>query len=986
MATATDPNKQVSHDQPDGYAQTDTGEASSSSVDPSAYDNIDSRPPGATGKGVSLSDQDHISRGVDEAERYANRGPSDPVGRSERQGLSLYQPEQPRNQTFWGRLARHPRRTAAGVGGVAVLVGGLGIGTFLSQPFQFLQFASLLRQWHSLANIEFTDSRGFLLVRYARTIDSKERRNLGYLGNKFADRYQRMFEDAGLKPHFVDSDGNSRRSIQAFDIDTRQPTGDTAVRRMRAYGLSADDFQPLGDGKVRVYLRGAGSTAKTRIVIKGAMEAIDLNGLSEAIGRRLGTLRYGATRHPLRNFVREQNESRQDFRRRVNAERANLIRLGVAPYDRRAEGSDADGDGQNDPDTDQAANDGNDLVDEMQDADTPDAKRSLVRRILTGSASTGLAVALCFVNDLDQADQNFEAQQTDMMKRDAQFEQSIGSQTQSFVNVNIEELGIHSERHYDPEAPVGARSIYSAKPVQAALGQPQTGPDILPSARPAKPGERRLIFQIVGAIPGINGVCSIGDNIINRFGILRGAVDLFERGVKATLDTVLRPFGVTVEQLLLDLITFINGGGYNIAARGAEFGNLMMYGMRLVSLDQALSLAGRYLTGSQSSQLQQYYARLDENRFRSESLMTRLFSPHETRSLLAKTFIQNPSFSAPTTSYATLLRSPLAILPGIGSSMSNLALPSAYAQGDPYDYGFGAAGYTVEELELIASEESLENPYANADVMEANDSLKLRQGNERWGKCFSVKIDTSNDNQYVTDDSTELDVLDDPECQENSVDFLRYRLYIADRQLAMTYACLEGDGESCQALGFGAAVILSDGDNIDSGTCDSRTKRLGEVDGYQNGSLTIINVCAVTNLPSSSRESKSGDAYYVDGADGDAIVNASVSKNVYDMVQAASAQGVTLRADSAFRTNQHQQQLYDDYQAGSGNEAAPPGYSNHQMGLAIDFANIDKCPVSSGGICQHPASPEWSWLNRYGEQFGFKQLPSEAWHWSTTGG
>jgi LAS superfamily LD-carboxypeptidase LdcB len=53
---------------------------------------------------------------------------------------------------------------------------------------------------------------------------------------------------------------------------------------------------------------------------------------------------------------------------------------------------------------------------------------------------------------------------------------------------------------------------------------------------------------------------------------------------------------------------------------------------------------------------------------------------------------------------------------------------------------------------------------------------------------------------------------------------------------------------------------------------------------------------------------------------------------------------------------------------------ARPGTSQHEIGLAIDFDNCS----SRGSAC-------YRWLSGNAASFGFYNLPSEAWHWSTTG-
>ena len=56
---------------------------------------------------------------------------------------------------------------------------------------------------------------------------------------------------------------------------------------------------------------------------------------------------------------------------------------------------------------------------------------------------------------------------------------------------------------------------------------------------------------------------------------------------------------------------------------------------------------------------------------------------------------------------------------------------------------------------------------------------------------------------------------------------------------------------------------------------------------------------------------------------------------------------------------------------------ARPGNSQHERGLAVDF--------SYGGNIFNRSSPGYRWLKANAWKYGFKNLPSEPWHWSTTG-
>jgi LAS superfamily LD-carboxypeptidase LdcB len=57
---------------------------------------------------------------------------------------------------------------------------------------------------------------------------------------------------------------------------------------------------------------------------------------------------------------------------------------------------------------------------------------------------------------------------------------------------------------------------------------------------------------------------------------------------------------------------------------------------------------------------------------------------------------------------------------------------------------------------------------------------------------------------------------------------------------------------------------------------------------------------------------------------------------------------------------------------------AKPGFSQHEVGLAIDF-------TCNGGGTVTRSSSCFSWLSAHAGDYGLYNLPEESWHWSTTG-
>lgn len=117
---------------------------------------------------------------------------------------------------------------------------------------------------------------------------------------------------------------------------------------------------------------------------------------------------------------------------------------------------------------------------------------------------------------------------------------------------------------------------------------------------------------------------------------------------------------------------------------------------------------------------------------------------------------------------------------------------------------------------------------------------------------------------------------------------------------------------------------------------------------------------------------------------GGITVNASIAGQVGALLDAARADGVELTG-SGYRDPGRQIELrrahcgssnYAVYQAPSSACSPPtavPGTSMHERGLAIDFSN---CP--HGSAC-------FGWLSVNAGRYGLYNLPSESWHWSTTG-
>jgi D-alanyl-D-alanine carboxypeptidase-like protein/N-acetylmuramoyl-L-alanine amidase-like protein/putative peptidoglycan binding protein len=117
-----------------------------------------------------------------------------------------------------------------------------------------------------------------------------------------------------------------------------------------------------------------------------------------------------------------------------------------------------------------------------------------------------------------------------------------------------------------------------------------------------------------------------------------------------------------------------------------------------------------------------------------------------------------------------------------------------------------------------------------------------------------------------------------------------------------------------------------------------------------------------------------------------------IAPQIDALLAAAEADGVRL-GGGGFRTPQEQIALrkkncgasdYDIYEKPASQcspPTAPPGRSNHERGLAIDFTyNGRTIPNENKN-----SNPGYRWLVANAHRFGLKNLASEAWHWSVDG-
>jgi D-alanyl-D-alanine carboxypeptidase len=115
-------------------------------------------------------------------------------------------------------------------------------------------------------------------------------------------------------------------------------------------------------------------------------------------------------------------------------------------------------------------------------------------------------------------------------------------------------------------------------------------------------------------------------------------------------------------------------------------------------------------------------------------------------------------------------------------------------------------------------------------------------------------------------------------------------------------------------------------------------------------------------------------------------VHKSVAFAFRRMLRDAKADGVVL-SGGGFRTRKRQIELRkingcpDVWTAPASSCRVPtaiPGRSLHELGLAVD--------ITADGRSLTSDSPGFQWLTAHAQEYGYRNLPSEPWHWSITGG
>ena len=845
--------------------------------------------------------------------------------------------------------------------------------TVLQGPLQMIQLAQLLQKFHISDSELFGDRRTARLIKHSLSGKAEEGR-LGKRMNKYANKWEaRTNFELGLKS--VYSDPPSRRFIGYEVLDERKARDTLSELRKDGANIAGDrngkQFVDLSDDKFRT----------RRSVIRTVTHGTKTSKTASSIGARLLILRGGVDFHPLKNVKRKAGDKLVDWYKQQADERSKRRKRGVNAPDRRLAGqqeTDADGNVVDDSTAD--ADKGNQFANEAKDASDPDKRKELFKKIASGGAIVAVAQALCVINDVGNNIEEYNAENNQIAIRMGMERVTAGGQYMSNIDTNIDEAGFDNSQLYDEETDT---TWLQDKSIRSELGL-EGGVEI--KEKPGKSGKPKF-FEAVGNIPYINGACGLSDKA-KKIPLVGRVIKAVENLSAAAVDTALKPFGYSIAEFQERIIRFFAGEAINTYAQGAELGGIVNAGVKLGDNDAFIAKGGRALNKDEAKQIDKVVIEERKAEMAGQSFYARVLDPVNVDSIASTTLLRMPQ--TPRQAFVGVMRAPANLVNKVG----NFGLVRVGAQSEeepePYDYGFPEFGFSEAEQQ----DERFENPYENAEIIEANNYAKLREGNKKYGdKCFGMTIDPESGDLKTArkpkryDEISKQDNDGNNPCTEDSEDLLRYRFYLADTVNSFALACYEDDEEACRQVGFNATVDETtsgdnpgtaagkgiEGDPYTDGSgvaCAEGTNDKGPGVGWVDGEEFAIRLCEIPNLPYA-------------GGDGFAIVNSRVSGAWFSLATDAFNDAVELTVSSSYRTMAEQEVLWNKY-GQDPSRVARPGYSSHQAGVALDIADISGYTGAQdcgGGRARDPGNQRWDWLEANARNYGFKQYSAEAWHW-----
>ncbi len=846
--------------------------------------------------------------------------------------------------------------------------GGVGIFTILQGPFQFIHFGQVLAK-HFIDINNVMDDQQLARVRY--------KKRLGTVANKAADIVEGKLNKAGYTSRY-----NDAGSFTGFSIDPQK----VDINELKNFGADINIDTKTGE----FLLTENGANFKRRRLITGVLKHADLDLIPTRISSRLLRKRGNTSFKIFGNLDRRAYETTKDFQDALVKKFTEYYKNGV-PFRARAtadENKKEDGSDLTEEEKAQRRKDAADFQGSLDEISTDPSDINIeklgdeveVGGKTGGEKASDLLGFACAARAVGAAYQlTLYARIVLPLTRLGISYMSMGSQVMA-NKASLDELGAFNKFMYNK---TDGTSWASARSIQYELGQNLTGPDMPAVSKPSRIGNKPAFFQTMDALP-LKTACKVNDSTLGGIGIsivTGGIVSnlIFEALSKAGID----PVG----KLIQGAISLAVGKPLKDLPSGAVLGNYANYGSLFGSMDQTIAMGGSVLSDTDAAILKNERLQVEQETYAHLPLKDKLFDIYEPHSLISQAMFRAPpelSSGNMATMFATLLRSPTNIF-------SAFSYKKAFAA-ESYDYGVDTFGFSRSDQD---------NPkFADPYAVEANveSGTRLKDLNDKYGHCFSTTVDP--DTKQIKSGQP-VNYYDDKyqDCRKKSSDsdyedFTYFRFYLLGKVTERSLECYGGYDESCDQVGYGAGgpdqqqdtvpnttssgVVGNMGESSDSVACADGTKDLGVVDSKYRGDAKTqpgtlkIRLCQIPSIPGYGENTKG------EKISGGAVVNSRVSGSWFALGNQANQSGASLRANSSFRLN--------DSCGGTGNgtACASPGKSYHQLGVAIDFEGIHAKGTSTSSCstrAKEPNNPDWVWLYKNAETFGFRQYTYEAWHW-----
>jgi len=478
------------------------------------------------------------------------------------------------------------------------IIGGGGLVTivifsFLSGPLQFLQLAQEMRKIHSDAQSIQQDERFAREIRYFSK-NQVEKTRLSFMGNKFADYFERKLNGSGLKSAYSKTFG----LFDGYVIDKTNPR-----------------FKGMSDAQIKDYVKGNyGVELKTipntdTLLIDGRtlsaadnykltyqlMKEAGFSKISSAIGSRMMCLRAGCSFNPLTKIVNNKKANLEEWRK--NDEK--VLKEGQANVSASDKPNSETQKKQTATQTSDQNNFQNSLGETSSSASQVQSgnqsfdsfNESVSNKFSAGKLAGGFSALLAILCVLDSINKNIDdikhTQVVQPLIRMGIHAQAIGSQIQSGHNVNLDELKILSKQLNGKDSTGKITSWNASQSIQTNRGNLNTGE--APNSTLKSIGGNTNPFSFLDSIGTLigaacNSVVQTAVMIFTFVSDFTGIGGLFNAAVGVITAAATGPVINTVSHWLA-------GSPVDVSAVGADFGNAVDYGSALAA-NQQYSMAG----------------------------------------------------------------------------------------------------------------------------------------------------------------------------------------------------------------------------------------------------------------------------------------------------------------------------------------------------------------------------------------------------------